>query len=142
MNCFRRPLLGRRINFNEVKEIVQRELGGSGSNLGYRRVWSHLSTSGIQLRREDVRLGLRELDPENIDRRQHRRLRRRKYHQPGLNYIWDIDGHDKLKPYGISTHRCIDGYARGIIWVEVAAINKMPELIAKCYFDAVDNQGR
>ena len=22
MNCFRRPLLGRRINFNEVKEIV------------------------------------------------------------------------------------------------------------------------
>ena len=38
---------GRRINFNEVKEIVQRELCGSGSNLGYRRVWSHLSTSGI-----------------------------------------------------------------------------------------------
>ena len=37
MNCFRRPLLGRRINFNEVKEIVQEELYGSGSNLGYRR---------------------------------------------------------------------------------------------------------
>ena len=94
------------------------------------------------MRREDVRLGLRELDPENVDRRQRRRLRRRKYHQPGPNYIWHIDGHDKLKPCGISIHRCIDGYGRGIIWVEVAAINKMPELIAKYYFDAVDNQGR
>ena len=38
VNCFRRPLLGRRTNFNEVKEIVQEELYGSGSNLGYRRV--------------------------------------------------------------------------------------------------------
>ena len=44
MNCFRRPLLGRRINFNEVKEIVQEGLYGSGFNLGYRRVWSDLST--------------------------------------------------------------------------------------------------
>ena len=64
MNCFRRPLLRRRISFNEVKEIAQEELYGSGSNLGYIRAWSHLSTSGILLRREDVRLALRELDPE------------------------------------------------------------------------------
>ena len=136
-NCFRRPLLGRRINFNEVKEIVQEELYGSGANLGYRRVWSHLSTSGILLRREDVRLALRQLDPENVDKRQRRRLRRRKYRNPGLNYVWHIDGHDKLKPYGISIHGCIDGYSRRIIWLEVAATNKIPELIAKYYLDAV-----
>ena len=137
MNCFRRPLFGRRINFNEVKEIVQEELYGSGSNLGYRRVWSHLSSSGILLRREDVGLALRELDPENVDKRQRRRLRRRKYRNSGPNYVWHIDGHDKLKPYGISIHGCIDGYSRRIIWLEVAATNKMPELIAKYYLDAV-----
>ena len=34
MNCFRRPLLGRRIKFNEVKEIAQEELYGSEANLG------------------------------------------------------------------------------------------------------------
>ena len=89
MNCFCRPLLGR-INFNEVKEIVQDELYGSGSNLRYRRVWSHLSTSGILLRREDVRLALRELDPENVDKRQRRRLRRRKYRNPRPNYVWSL----------------------------------------------------
>ena len=59
LNCFCRSLLGRRINFNEVKEIIKDEFYGSGSNLGYRRVWSHLSTSGILLRREDIRLALR-----------------------------------------------------------------------------------
>ena len=74
MKCFRRPLFGRRINFNEVKEIAQEEFYGSGSNLGYRRVWSYLSTSVILLRREDVRLALRELDPENVDKRQRWRL--------------------------------------------------------------------
>ena len=39
-------------------------------------MWSCLSTSGILLRREDVRLALRELDPENVDKRQRRRLRK------------------------------------------------------------------
>ena len=34
MNCFRRPLSGRRIKFNEVKEIAQEELYGSEANLG------------------------------------------------------------------------------------------------------------
>ena len=115
MNCFRRPLLGRRINSNEVKEIVQEELCGSGSNLDYRRVLSHLSISVILLRREDVRLTLTELDPKNVYKRQRRRLRRRKYRNPGLNYVWHIGGHDKLKSYVISIHRCIDGYIKHII---------------------------
>ena len=119
MICFRRPLLGRRINFNEVKEIIQEELHKSRSNLGYRRVWSYLSASGILLRRKDVRLALRELDPENVGKRQRRRLgRRRKCRNAGPNYVWYINGHDKLKPYGINIHGCIDGYSRRIIWLK------------------------
>ena len=35
---FPRPLLGRRINANEVKEIAQKKLYRSGSNLGDRSV--------------------------------------------------------------------------------------------------------
>ena len=44
-----------------------------------------------------------------------------------------IDGHDKLKPYGISIH----GYSRRNIWLEVAANNKISGLIGKYYLDAV-----
>ena len=103
-------------------------------------MWSHLSTSGILLRREDVRVALKELDPENVDKRQRRRLRpqaRPQLCNPDPNYVWHIDGHDKLKPYGISIHGCIDGYSRLIIWLVVAAINKIPELIAKYPLDTV-----
>ena len=57
--------------------------------------------------------------------------------QPRSQFVWHIDGHDKLKPYGISIHGCIDGYSRRIIWLEVAASNKIPELIAKHYLDAI-----
>ena len=27
----------------------------------------------------------------------------------GPNYLWHMDGNDKLKPYGFSIHGCIDG---------------------------------
>ena len=27
----------------------------------------------------------------------------------GPNYLWHMDSYDKLKPYGISIHGCIDG---------------------------------
>ena len=45
--------------------------------------------------------------------------------------------HDKLKPYGLSIHGCIDGYSRRIIWLEVASTNTVPELIAKYCLDAL-----
>ena len=133
----RRPLHGRREAYDEVKEVVSEEIRDGGSNLGYRRVWSHLKTSGLLVRREDVRLALHELDPENVSKRRRHRLQRRKYRNPGPNYVWHIDGHDKLKPYGLSIHGCIDGYSRRIIWLEVASTNKVPELIAKYYLDAL-----
>ena len=28
----------------------------------------------------------------------------------GPNYAWHCDGYDKLKPYGLPIHGCIDGY--------------------------------
>ena len=57
--------------------------------------------------------------------------------QPGPNFVWHIDGHDKFNPYGINIPGCIDGYSRRIIWLEDAASNKIPELIAKYYLDAI-----
>ena len=75
--------------------------------------------------------------PWKCKKRRRHRLQRRKYHNLGPNYVWHIDGHDKLKPYGLSIHGCIDGYSRRIIWLEVASTNKVPELIAKYYLDAL-----
>ena len=79
-------------------------------------------------------------DPEGVQLRKRRRLRRRKYiNMP--NFVWHIDGHDKLKPYGFSIHGSIDSFSRGVLWLEVSTSNKIPEVIAKYYLDAVRRNG-
>ena len=30
-------------------------------------------------------------------------------HKKGPDFVWHIDGYDKLKPYGFPIHFCIDG---------------------------------
>ncbi len=84
---------------------------------------------------------LRELDPDGVESRKKKRLRRRAYSTKGPNYIWHIDGHDKLKPFGFSVHGCIDGFSRRLIWLEVNTTNKNPEVIAQYYLDAVKQIG-
>jgi len=54
--------------------------------------------------RDTVMHLLREMDPEGVDARQARRLRRRVYKSKGPNYLVHIDGYDKLKPYGFAIH--------------------------------------
>ena len=96
-----------------------------------------LISKGIQCRREDVRKMVRNKDPEGVQLRKRRRLRRRKYTSSGPNFVWHIDGHDKLKPQGFSIHGGIDGFSRRVLWLEISTSNKMPEVIAKYYLDAV-----
>ena len=88
-----------------------------------------------------MRLSLKQLDPDGVNLRKRRRLHRRKYVSPGPNFAWHIDGHDKLKPFGFSIHGGIDGFSRKLIWLTVSTTNKMPEVIAKNYLDAVIEHG-
>ena len=116
LNYFCRPLLRKRAGSDELKEVTGEEHYGSGSILGYKRLWSRLNTFDVLVRKEDVRFALLELDPQSVDKRRRRCLRRRKYHSPDPNFVWHIDGHEKLKSYVISIHGCIDGYFQHIIW--------------------------
>ena len=78
----------------------------------------------ILVRKEDVRKAILELNAEGVQQRKRRKLVRRKYRNPGPNYVWHIDDHDKLKPFGFSVHGCIDGFSRKLIWLEVTSSNK------------------
>ena len=87
-------------------------------------------------------MALLELDPQNVDKRRRPRLQRRKHHSPGPIFVWHTDGYDKLKLHRIKIHGCIDGYPWRIIWLEVAASNKVPKLIAKHYWNAIKQNGK
>lgn len=84
---------------------------------------------GLRVRKEDVRLVLKELDPRGVALRQARRFRRRNYFSKGPNFIWHMDSYDKLKPYGICINGSIDGFSRKIIWLNAYTTNSNPKVI-------------
>ena len=55
--------------------------------------------------------------------------------QNGPNHLWDIDGYDKLKPFGFCIHGAIDGFSRRILWLDVGYTNNYPTVISQNYVD-------
>jgi hypothetical protein len=133
--------LSRRI-FSDIGDVllfVKREMETSGQLHGYRWMHAKCLTNGIQVRKEDIRLILSVLYPEACNARRARRLHRRLYYSKGPDFIWHLDGYDKLKPYGFCINGCIDGYSRKIIWLHVYNNNNNPRIIGSYYIKAVEN---
>lgn len=87
---FRRLGLRRRINYSSIHDVenfILIELSTSSQLHGYK--WLHLKClqTGLVVKRETVRLLLKELDPVGVDLRTRNRLRRRQYYNRGPNYL-------------------------------------------------------
>ncbi|KAK2564191.1 hypothetical protein P5673_012435 [Acropora cervicornis] len=112
------------------------ELERSASCIGHRQMHQRLRNDHhLSVDRETVRLKV--MDPDGVEMRKKRRLKRWKYSSPGPNYLWHIDGYDKLKPYSFAIHGCIDGYSRRIMWLEVASTNKDAAVRADHFLECV-----
>ena len=85
----------------EVISAVDKELMCNGGLLGYCQMHQRVTLDhGKVVDRETICRILQVLDPEGVRTHVLHKLRRRKYKSKGLNYIWHIDGYDKLKPFG------------------------------------------
>lgn len=133
MNLYRR----RYSDLGHVIPFIQSQLQGSGQLHGYRMMHAKCREQGYLVRKEDIRLILKELDPAGVAVRRTRRLVRRSYNVPGPNHIWHIDGYDKLKPFGLCINGCIDGFSRKIIWLNVYNTNNNPSVIGGYFLEAV-----
>ena len=89
---------------------------------------------------ETVRHLLHIIDPVGVATRSRNRLRRRRYINDGPDFMWHIDGYDKLKPYGICIHGAIDGFSRYIIWLEAYTTNNDPAVVSSYYVKSVLNR--
>ena len=80
----------------------------------------HFKKSNLFFARDRLFKAYCELNPEAVTRRLNDHQRRRgEYIVPGPNWCWSIDGHEKIKPYGIQIYACIDAYSRYVIWAYV-----------------------
>ena len=118
----RKKSLTRRRNYSdpaEVVSVVEMELQGSGTLLGYRLMHQRLRNDyGLVLDRETVRKVLKTYDPDGDERRSNHKLKRRKYQSKGANYIWHFG--------------CImddDGCNRRIMWLDLASTNNNPRVV-------------
>ena len=124
-------------NLEDLANFIDQMLQGSGIMHGYRWMYERCLANGYRCRKEDVRLILGALDADGVELRKRHRLRRRQYSAAGPNFIWHIDGYDKLKPFGLCVSGCIDGFSRKIIWLDVYKTNSDPKVIGGYYITAV-----
>ena len=125
------------VSSREILNSVAEELKESGSSYGYRFIHQKIRMKGLQTNRELVRLALKSLDPEGVKNRSLQKFTRRNYTSVGPNYMWHIDGYNKLKPFGFAIHCAIDGYSRNIFWLDIGSSNNNPWVIASYYLDCV-----
>lgn len=124
-------------DFGVLVDFIHGQHQHSGQLHGYRWMYEKCHQHGLRVRKEDVRLVLRELDPTGVSQRQAGRLRRCQYFSRGPNFIWHVDSYDKLKPYGICINGCIDGFSRKLIWLNAYTTSSDPRLIGGYYLEAV-----
>ena len=55
----------------------------------------------------------------------------------GPNYLWHIDGYDKLKPFGFAIHGGIDGFSRKVLWLAVGSSNNDPSIVATYFVECI-----
>lgn len=128
---------------DSVIEAILGELSGSGQCIGYSAMWRRLICDHhLNVKRKTVQDLMLIIDPEGVALRRAHRLKRRMYVAKGPNFIWHVDGYDKLKPYGFAIHGCIDGYSRRVLWLEVSSSNNNPSVIASYYLQALKQTGR
>ncbi|XP_039626079.1 uncharacterized protein LOC120539766 [Polypterus senegalus] len=91
----------------------------------------------LRARRSDVMKLMSEMNPSGTRARRIRRFFRRSYHSLGPNYVWHVDGNDKLKPYGFAVSGCIDGFSRKILWLTCGPTNNNPAVVASNYMKVI-----
>ena len=131
-----------RWSWREVRHVIMEELAAGPDRLnGYRTMWHILRL------RHHMHVQRQLVASMHIARywswwcaaqKTQTRLHQRTHIRPGPNLSWHVDGYDKLKPFGLSVHGCIDGFSRRLLWLQVQRSNKNPRVIANCFLEYVN----
>ena len=77
---------------NVVLEAIKAGIDRTLTNLGYCSIHQKLRHNGIKTDRETIRLCLKTIDSEGVERRKDHKFKRRVYVSQEPNFMWHIDG--------------------------------------------------
>ncbi|KAK6431445.1 hypothetical protein LTR95_012391 [Oleoguttula sp. CCFEE 5521] len=128
------------------RTIVQRELDKvTARNCSRNLLYAHFKTQQslqLNLSRDRLYELVRELDPMGVYNRARDVQRRRgEYIVPGPDFVWSIDAHCKLEPYGIQIYAAIDAYSRQILWLYVGISARTLVSVYAQFITAVQQRG-
>ena len=106
-NHLKRLGLFRKKYFSDIHDVglfINEQLKKSGKLLGYRLMHLKCIQNGFTVTQETVRLMLKLFDPNGVNDRVGRKLRRRIYTNYGPWFLLHMDAYDKLSPYGIGKY--------------------------------------
>ena len=118
----------------DIVTFIQHELEGSGSCTSYRAIHQRCIGNGSMVSIVAVAQIMKTPDPI-VNKTGRRILRHRVYYSPDPNWVWYLDGYDKLKPCDFEIHGCMDGYTRHILWLSVIRSNKDRKEVCNLYFN-------
>ena len=81
------------------------------------------------------------VDPEGIEERKRKPIRRRVYSNPFPNYVWHIDGNHKLVRWRLVIHHGIDGFIRLVVFARCSSNNRA-ETAHSFFLQALPKYGR
>ena len=93
------------------------------------------------MRRASLRAALHRVDPDGVVERRRSRLRHRVYDCPCPNYVWHMDGNQKLVRWGFVIHVAIDGFSRLVTFAETSTNNEA-RTVLNHFVSAVETFGQ
>lgn len=141
MNLRRRQSSGTQTEAdNDIRELILQELAkGEIEGYGYRFLYTYFRQRGHLIGRDRILRIYRTMNPTAVDRRRRELQHHRgEFVVPGPNFIWSVDGYDKLKPYGIEIYACIDAYSRFIVWIYVGISNATQLSCVRQFIDTIE----
>jgi len=123
--------------FDAIEQLLAE---GRIRQYGRRQLIIHLSRKyGHRPRGNDVREALQALDAYGVISRtpEMKKKRQDNYVVPGPDWLWCLDGHDKLSRFGIEIYACVDAFSRKIIWFFVGSSNRTQVSVLRQYLHTV-----
>jgi hypothetical protein len=113
----------------------------SHPNAGEVMVQGHLAAAGIHVQRRKIRSAIHTVDPEGVQERKKKPIKKRTYSVASPNYVWHIDGNHKLVRWRFVVHHGIDGFSRMVVFARCSPNNRA-ETVYTQFHEAVLRYGR